>query len=110
MKGTYAGILSFGLMEGDTSPCTLEILNDTVPVKAKLTIENIKDQLASRLGIPGGKRVGEADDGMITSQGTIMWTGAEPKNFFEASSADPKTLKVYYYFRGLRGDGTLKKK
>jgi hypothetical protein len=110
LKGTYTGILSFGLMEGDTSPCTLEILNDTVPVKAKLTIDNVKDQLASRLGIQGGKKVGENDDGALTSQGTIMFTGAEAKNFFEVSSAGAKTIKVYYYFRGLRGDGTLKKK
>ena len=111
LKGTYSGIISFGLSvaEADTSPCTLEILNDTVPVKAKLTIANIKDQVASRLGITGGQKVSEADDGTITSMGTIVWTGPE-KNFFEVSSAGAKTLKAYYFFRGLRGEGTLKKK
>jgi len=111
LKGTYSGMISFGLgvAEADTSPCTLEILNDTVPVKAKLTIANIKDQVASRLGIQGGQKVGESDDGTLTSMGTIMFTGPE-KNFFEVSSAGAKTLKVYYFFRGLRGEGTLKKK
>ena len=79
LKGTYSGIISFGLgmAEADTSPCTLEILNDTVPIKGKLTIANIKDQVASRLGITGGQKVSEADDGTITSMGTIVWTGPE---------------------------------
>src|SRR5512139_1628227 len=98
LKGTYSGIMSFGLggSEADTSPCTLEILNDTVPIKGKLTIDNIKDQIASRLGVQGGKNVMENNDGALTTMGTIMFTGAE-KNFLEVSSAGAKTVKLYYF-------------
>jgi len=109
LKGTYSGILSFGAMEMGTTPATLEILNDTVPVKAKLTLSNVPDALASRLGTMGGQKVVESDDGTITTQGTIMWTGPE-RNFFEVSQAGPKTLKAWYYFRGMKGDATLKRK
>ena len=109
LKGTYSGIISFGLVEGDTSPCTLEILNDTVPIKAKLTIDNVKDQIASRIGIQGGKNVMENNDGALTTMGTIMFTGPE-KNFLEVSSAGAKKVNLFYFFRGLRGDATLKKK
>jgi hypothetical protein len=39
LKGTYTGMLSWGEFEGGgTSACTLEILNDAVPIKGKLTV------------------------------------------------------------------------
>jgi hypothetical protein len=50
-----------------------------------------------------------SDDGAITTQGTIMFAGAA-KNWLEVSKAGDKKVKVYYYFRGLKGDGTLTKK
>jgi hypothetical protein len=111
LKGTWVGILSFGVMEGATSPAKLEILNDTVPVKARLTVEKMPKELASHWGIetPGGQAVAESDDGVITSQGTLMWTGPA-KNFFEITLQDNKKLSLWYFFRGLKGDATLKKK
>ena len=110
LKGTWTGMLSFGTFEGGgTSPVTLEILNDSVPVKAKLTVENVPEGVASMFGTPSGKYVGESDEGIITSQGTILWTGPA-KNVFEVTLRDDKKLSVWYFFRGLKGDGTLKKK
>lgn len=111
LKGTWEGTLGFGIMEqGGTSPAKLEILNDTVPVKARLTISNVPTDVAMQFGDSGGKKVGELDNGKITSQGTIMWIGAAPENFFEVSLTGEKKLGAWYYFRGIRGDGTLKKK
>jgi len=112
LKGTWVGILSFGGMEAGTSPAKLEILNDTVPVKSRLTVEKIPHQLVSHWGIqasPGGEAVAESDDGVITTQGTLMWTGPA-KNFFEVTLMDNKKLSLWYFFRGLKGDATLKKK
>jgi len=41
LKGTWEGVVSFGEFEtGGTSPMKMEILNDAVPVKAKLTIRD----------------------------------------------------------------------
>jgi len=111
LKGNWEGVLSFGVFEGGgTSAAKLEILNDTVPVKAKLTISQVPDQIARQIGVMGGQNVFESDDGIITTQGTLMFTGKQPKNFFEVSLAGEKKLKTWYYFQGLRGDATLKKK
>jgi len=110
LKGTWEGILSFGVVQGETSPAKLEIFNDTVPVKARLTVINVPSQLASRLGIMGGQNLSESDNGIITSQGTLMWAGQQAGNFFEVSLAGEKRLRALYYFRGLRGEATLKKK
>src|SRR5512139_1725852 len=76
LKGTWEGTLGFGIMEqGGTSTVKLEILNDSVPVKARLTINNVPTDVAMQVGDSGGKKVLESDNGKITSQGTIMWIG-----------------------------------
>jgi hypothetical protein len=51
----------------------------------------------------------ESEDGTLTTQGTIMFTGPA-KNFLEVSKSGEKKIKLYYWFRGLKGDGTLTKK
>ncbi len=110
MKGTYTGQLSFGeFISGGSSACTLEILNDTVPVKAKLTVNQVPSAIASQVGTSTTPDPIVSDDGTLTTQGTIMFTGPN-KNFFEVSKSGEKKIKVYYYFRGLKGDGILKKK
>src|SRR3989304_8907914 len=104
LKGTWEGSISFGVFEGGgSSAAKLEILNDTVPVKAKLTISQVPDQIARQIGVMGGQNVFESDDGIITTQGTLMFTGKQAKNFFEVSLAGEKKLKTWYYFQGLRG-------
>lgn len=110
LKGTWEGILSFGEFDAGTSPVKLEILNDSVPVKARLTIWNVPNQLTIRLGASGGQQVLEFEDGTITSQGTLMWVGAAAKNFFEVSLSGEKKLAAWYYYKGMKGDATLKKK
>jgi hypothetical protein len=110
LKGTWEGIISFGVFDMGTSPMKLEILNDAVPVKAKLTITNVPDQVAQRYGTKSGESVIENDAGVITSQGTIFWAGAAG-NYFELSiSKDEKKVGVWYFYKGMKGDGTLKKK
>ena len=110
LKGTWEGVLNFGQMGAMTSAATLEILNDTVPVQAKLTINQVPDVIASQLGITGGKHIGESSDGKLTTQGTIMFVGAQPKNFFEVTLVGEKKISIWYYFNGLRGDAVFNKK
>jgi len=110
MKGMWTGNISFGTFEGGgSSSCTLEIFSDAAPVKAKLTIANIPAAVAQPMGLQSGQNVGESDDGTLTSQGTIVFTGAA-KNFFEISKSGEKKIKLNYWFRGLKGDATLTKK
>jgi hypothetical protein len=110
LKGIWEGMLDFGLM-GDgaaSAPCTLEILNDVVPVHIILTISNIPDSVASQVGIAGGANVFESYHGVITSQGTLMWKGSQD-TFLEISMAKKK-LSGPYWFRMVKGSVSLKKK
>ena len=110
MKGTWAGMISFGEFEqGGSSPCKLEILNDAVPIKAKLTVDNVPAGVASSVGGTSGQNVMESDDGTLTTQGTIMFTGPA-KGFFEIIKSGEKKIKINYWFRGMKGDGILTKK
>ena len=110
MKGTYAGMISFGQFDqGGSSACQLEILSDAVPVKAKLTIKQVPEVVASGMGMKTNPDPMESDDGTLTSQGTIMFTGPA-KNFVEVSKSGEKKIKINYWFRGLKGDGILTKK
>jgi len=110
MKGMWTGNISFGIFEGGgSSPCTLEIFNDTVPVKAKLSISNIPAVVASPLGLQSGPNSIEGDNGKLTTQGTIMWTGSA-EGFFEVSKKGDKKIGATYWFKGLKGDATLTKK
>jgi hypothetical protein len=73
LKGTWVGSLAFGTIAevGGASACTLEILNDTVPVRGKLTLSNVSDAVASHVGLMAGRNEFDLDDGQLTSQGTI---------------------------------------
>ena len=110
MKGTYAGTISFGEFDqGGNSACKLEILNDAVPVKAKLTVNDVPAPVASSVGGTRGQNVMESDDGTLTTQGTIMFTGPA-KGFLEIIKSGEKKIKINYWFRGMKGDGILTKK
>ncbi len=109
MKGTWEGMLGFGVTEqGGTSPAKLEILNDTVPVKVKLTITNLPQQIANQIGAKQGQNVYEGE-GVITTQGTLFFTGPL-KNFFEVSLTAKDKIHLSYIYNVMKGDGTFKKK
>jgi hypothetical protein len=109
MKGTWSGVLTFGqLTEWGSSPATLEILNDSVPVKTKLTIENMPTALTQLLGLWSGTNIFDEADGVINTKGTVLCTG--PMGFFEITKSADKDFMVTYWYRGLKGDGIFSKK
>jgi hypothetical protein len=107
LKGTWAGVMTF--QAGVTCPVTLVIENDTVPVKASLTIEMVPDMVGTLLNIPSGtqKYTGKNEEGKITTQGSLMFAGA--KNFFEFFLKRNR-LDGWFYYNGARGDILLNKK
>lgn len=109
LKGNWEGMVSFGIMAAANSPAKLEILNDAAPVKMKLTLSNVSSEVAQLLGVMGGTVTFESSEGEITTQGTLMWTGPN-RNFLEVSLAGDKKLNGWYYYRGVKGDMSLKKK
>ncbi len=110
MKGMWSGSIDFGIFEGGgSSAMSMEIFNDKVPVEAKLTIQQVPNAVASQYGLTAGQNVMESKEGTLTSKGTLFFTGPE-KNFLEITKTGDKKVSLYYFFRGLRGDGTLTKK
>ena len=110
LKGTWGGILSFGFVDiGGTSPVKLEVLNDSVPLKARITISNVPNSVATQFGLMAGQNVAESDEGVITSQGTLMFVGPQ-KNFFELTLTGEKKMNLWYFFKGMKGEADLKKK
>jgi hypothetical protein len=109
LKGTWEGILSFGITEqGGTSPAKLEILSDTVPVKGKFTITNVPQIVANQVGLQQGQNVFEGE-GVLTTQGTLMFMGPQ-KNFIEVGLISKEKINVRYIYQSLSGDGDFKKK
>lgn len=111
MKGTWAGRLGFGfgMQEIYTSLAKLEILNDTVPVKAKLTVENVPQQVVDYVGGMSGQMVFENDEGVITTQGTLMFPSPE-KYFFEVTLTDKGKINLWYIYKTCKGEGNFTKK
>jgi hypothetical protein len=108
LKGTWTGWVTFQI--GVNSPCELQILNDTVPVRAKLTVSMLPDSIAPMMGQlagPGGTYSFSNDEGKITSQGSLMFAGS--KNFVEFFLKRNK-LDGWFYHNGAKGDILLHKK
>jgi hypothetical protein len=114
LKGTWEGMLDLGLRSGlPDCPSVLTIENDTVPVKMKLTVENIEPSKASILGMFTTETF-EGDNGVVTTEGTLRWTNPAlgMGSFFEVSKGrNDKILNVSYRIRGgTSGTGTYYKK
>jgi len=109
LKGTWTGMLGLGRESGETSPATLEILNDTVPIKAKFTVNNVPQQIASQIGVMSGQHVAESSEGVITTQGTILFVGPT-KNFISITRTAKDKISIWYMFNVMQGEGTFKKK
>ncbi len=109
LKGTWEGTISFGEYGAANSPAKLEIMSDKAPVKAKLTVMNVPNEVASRLGQMSGTSMFESEDGEITTQGTLMFAGNN-KNFLELVMRSDKKLMGSYFFKGVKGDLNLNKK
>jgi len=109
MKGTWQGILGFGSTEQyGSSPATLEILNDAVPVKMKLTVTNFPDYVAQRLAVQPGKNEFEGE-GVITSMGNLLLIGPT-KNFLLITPLAKGKILIKYMYNVIEGSGEFKKK
>jgi len=109
LKGTWEGMLAWGISGAANSNVKLEILNDTVPVSMKLTVTNVPDVVAWRLGAMPGNLAASSEEGEITTQGTLMFVGPA-KNYLELSIVNARKLNGWYYYRGVKGDLTVFKK
>jgi len=112
MKGTWRGMLSYGTVtDMGNSPAKLEILNDSVPLKSKLTVENPPAAATQALGLQSGTNTFETD-GVITSHGTLLF--ADPKGtgvgFFEVTKSGDNKITIFWWYSWLKGTGSFTKK
>jgi hypothetical protein len=112
LQGRWEGTVNFGasVMGSTSAPATLEILNGTVPVKSKLTIQNVPEAVARAFGVSAGTtNVFEDNNGIITTQGALMFQG-ENKSYVKLTLSGEKKMRGEYYFRGIEGDMSFTKK
>ena len=110
LKGTWEGTLAYGEFEAQTGPAKLEILNDTLPLRARLTA-TIPQIVASYFGGQGGQQSAENNNGKLSNRGTIVWASDDAsKASFEITLMGEKNLNAFFYFKGMRGDGNFTKK
>jgi hypothetical protein len=110
LKGTWEGTLAFGEFEAQTAPAKLEILNDTLPLRGKLTA-TIPQIVASIFGAQAGTQVAENNNGKLSNRGTIVWAAEDAsKASFEITLMGEKNLNAFFFFKGMRGDGNFTKK
>lgn len=110
LKGTWVGTLAFGEFDAQTGPATLEILNDTLPLRGKLTA-TIPQIVASVFGAQAGTQSVENNNGKLTNRGTIVWASEDAsKASFEITLHGEKNLNAFFFFKGMRGDGNFTKK
>lgn len=109
-KGTWQGVIGFGQTDQyGSSPATLEILNDAVPVKIKLTIANVPNYVAQQIGtIQAGQNVFEGQ-GVITSRGNLYFTGAAGNMLLITPLAKGK-INLQYMYNVIQGSGEFKMK
>ncbi len=107
LKGTWQGTASGG--SGMTVNVLFEVMNDTVPLQAKLTLSGIPAKAQQEYGVQD-PMTGESNNGKITSAGTIMFLGQSPSNFFEITSIKDKKLSGWGYFQGFKANITATKK
>ena len=109
-KGTWQGIIGFGMTDQyGSSPATLEILNDAVPVKIKLTIANVPSYVAQQIGtLQAGQNVFEGE-AIITSRGNLFLTGPT-KNYLLITPLAKGKINMQYMYNVIQGSGEFKKK
>ena len=110
LKGTYVGAAHTVRGSADLK---LEILNDTEPIKGKVTLTNITAPQKDETGW-GDSASAQNDGGVITNKGTIMFTAEKGGNFFEVTSIGKNRsgklfLEGWFYAKGAKADWSATK-
>jgi len=109
LKGTWQGNMEFA--SGLSCLFVMTVDNDTVPLKGKLSMQNIPAGRADLFpgGFSGTTYEGPYDNGLITNKGTLIISG-QGGNFGEWTLKGEKQLTGWFYFYGTQGTFNLKKK
>jgi hypothetical protein len=114
LRGTWEGWTTFSSFEGNPVVTTMEINNDTIPIKGKIFLYNLPQKVADVFpGValsPGNNITMDFANGEISNQGTLI--GRSGKNFLELTLLAGKKMKMsgWFYYYGTKGTVELTKK
>ncbi len=114
LRGTWEGWTTFSTFQANPVLTTMEIDNDTVPIKGKINLFNLPQKVADNFpGVPlsaGNNIVIDFANGEISDQGTLI--GQTGKNFLELTLLAGGKMKMngWFYYYGSKGTVELIKK
>jgi hypothetical protein len=114
LRGKWQGWTTFSSFQGIPILTTMEIDNDTVPVKGKITLDNLPNPVAVLFPpdavTAGGNVTIDFKNGMISDQGTLI--GHTGQNFLEFTLYAGEKMKMngWFYYNGSKGTVELNKK
>jgi hypothetical protein len=114
LKGTWQGWTTFSSVQSSPIRTTLQITNDTVPVRGNITLNNLPGAVASIF--PADAKTAGNDvtidfkNGMISDQGTLI--GQTGQNFLELTLSVGEKMKMngWFYYYGAKGTVELTNK
>jgi len=114
LKGTWQGWTTFSSVQSNPIRTTLQITNDTVPVRGNITLNNLPGAVASIF--PADAKTAGNDvtidfkNGMISDQGTLI--GQTEQNFLELTLSVGEKMKMngWFYYYAAKGTVELTKK
>ncbi len=114
LRGTWEGWTTFSSFEGKPVLTTMEINNDTVPIKGKIFLYNLPQKIADifpGVALSAGNNITmDFANGEISDQGTLI--GRSGKNFLELTLLAGEKMKMsgWFYYYGTKGTVELTKK
>ena len=103
LKGVWEGWTEFGIGQGKPVLTQVEIVNDTVPITTKITLNNLPSEVA-RIFPAEAKTAGndvtfQFSDGKISDQGTLIArSGKDVLELTYFSGKKPKIQGWFYYW------------
>ena len=114
LKGKWEGWTVFSTFQANPVLTTMEIDNDTVPIKGRINLFNLPQKVADNFpGVPlsaGNNITIDFANGEISDQGTLI--GQTGKNFLELTLLAGEKMKMngWFYYYGSKGTVELTKK
>ncbi len=114
LKGKWEGWTIFSSFQASPVLTTMEIDNNTVPIKGKINLFNLPQKIADNFpGVPlsaGNNIVIDFANGEISDQGTLI--GQTGKNFLELTLLAGAKMKMngWFYYYGSKGTVELTQK
>ena len=114
LKGTWQGWTTFSSVQSSPIRTTLQITNDTAPVRGSITLDNVPDGVASIFPADaktaGNNVTIDFKNGMISDQGTLI--GQSGQNFLELTLSVGEKMKMngWFYYWAAKGTVELTKK